>query len=70
MCGNRKTTWGSLCRPVNNLVFKFGFTAHSFLAFLNDGIKGDNSGRQAKIMSNEAGGNFTRGFVSCEPCKL
>lgn len=39
------------------------------LAYLND-VKGDKSGRQAKIISNEAGGNFTRGFASCEPCKL
>lgn len=29
------------------------------LAYLNDVIKGDKSGRQAKIISNEASGNFT-----------
>ena len=37
-----------------------------WLAKLIDVNNGDKSGRQAKTIRNEAGGNFTRGFAACE----
>lgn len=63
MRGNRKTTrqvYVGLSINFSSLVVQLILC----LAYLNYVIKGDKSGRQAKIKSNEASGNFTRGFAS------